>query len=160
MLLIFLIASSGACEKDDICVEGDTPLLVIRFYNAADTTQLKTVSALRVIGLGQSSTVNTFTDRSNLDSIAIPLRVNEPDTGFAFILNSADDGDMETGNIDTLIFDYESRDVFISRACGFVANFENLTGTSPADSAPWVQEIVIVDPIVQNQTSAHVKIYH
>ena len=31
LLLLFLILLS--CEKDDICVDGDTPHLIIRFYD-------------------------------------------------------------------------------------------------------------------------------
>ncbi len=159
-LIFLLILCSWACEKDDICVDGDTPLLIIRFYDSNDTTELKKAPSLRVIGLGQNSTVDTFADRSATDSIAIPLRVNQAETGFVFILNSADTDDEETGNIDTLRFGYEIREVFVSRACGFVANFDSLQATLPTEGSPWIQNISIITPSVQNQTSAHVKIFH
>lgn len=161
MLMIILVGwCFYSCEKDDICVDGDTPLLVIRFYDIADTTLLKPAPALRVIGLGQSTVVNTFNDRSSTDSIAIPLKISDSSTDFIFILNSADDDGQETGNTDTLRFNYETREVFISRACGFVANFDNLTGVLPSDTSPWVQNLSVENPNVQNQSSAHVKIFH
>lgn len=160
LLLLLAALSYSACEKDDICIEGDTPLLVIRFYDIDDTTQLKQAPSLRVIGLGQGETVDTFSDRSSTDSIGIPLRTAMNETEFTFILNSAGDDGAETGNIDTLRFSYETAEVFVSRACGYVANFDMLQGDLPTDASPWVQDIVIVSPSVQNQNSAHVKIYH
>lgn len=156
LILVFFIG----CEKDDICVEGDTPLLVIRFYDAQDSTALKTVTGIRVIGSGQSSPVDTFTDRATLDSIAIPLRINLADTAFLFIENSADEDGVETGNTDTLTFSYEIQEKFVSRACGFVANYENLSEVLTSDAENWIQGVEIVSPSVNNQTSAHVKIFH
>ena len=148
------------CEKDDICVDGNTPLLIIRFYDSENTTTLKEVPSLRVVGLGQTTTVNTVTDRSSLDSIAIPLRINEANTSFLLIMDSADEDDVETGNIDTLTFNYSTNEVFISRACGFVANYEGLTDELTVESENWIQNIEIVSSLVQKQDSAHVKIFH
>ena len=163
LLVLLAILSFAACEKDDICVDGDTPLLIIRFYNLNDTTATKAVPKLRVVGLGQNTTVNTIADRSSaLDSIGIPLRIGEANTRFLFITNSADNTNgAETGNIDTLTFTYETKEVFVSRACGFVANYDNLkTDTTTADSERWIQNIIVEDSLVQNQAAAHVKIYH
>lgn len=160
LLGIILLLISG-CEKDDICVEGDTPLLIIRFYDSENPTELKNVSSLRVIGVGQSDPVDTFTDRSASDSIAIPLRINEPDTSFLLISDSADDEDnMETGNIDTLTFSYTTEEVFVSRACGFIANYNELNETLNTDSENWIQSIEIISSAINSQQSAHVQIFH
>ena len=160
LLAVLFISGFLACEKDDICVDGDTPLLIVRFYDINDTTLLKPATSLRVIGLGQGNPVNTFTDRSSTDSIGIPLKIDAAQTDFVFILDSATENDAETGNIDTLRFSYASREVFVSRACGFVVNYDNLTSGPPSDGTPWIQDIRIVNPTVQNQTSAHVKIFY
>lgn len=159
LILLFLICF-GSCEKDDICVDGDTPLLVIRFYDIQDTTVLKPAPSLRVVGVGQNSTVNTFADRSSTDSIAIPLRGTQADTGFVFILNSAGEGGDETGNPDTLNFNYQPMEVFISRACGYVVQYNGLQATPNPDGDTWIQDIRIANPNVVNQASAHVKIFH
>jgi hypothetical protein len=159
LILLFLVCC-GSCEKDDICVDGDTPLLVIRFYDIQDTTVLKAATDLRVYGVGQTSTVNTFSDRSSTDSIAIPLRITAEETEFVFILDSAGDDGEETGNLDTLRFSYEPDEVFISRACGYVVQFDSLQATQPADNNLWIQDIRIANPNVVNQASAHVKIFH
>ena len=120
LLLLFVFIVISACEKDDICVDGDTPLLIIRFYDAADSVTLKSVASLRILGIGNGEPLNTFTDRSSRDSVAVPLRINEANTQFQIILNSDGEDNTETGNIDTLQFNYETNEVFVSRAvnCG------------------------------------------
>lgn len=160
LLVLIVIISFIACEKDDICVDGDTPLLIIQFYDIENPSELKAVPNLRVIGLGQSSTVNTIADRTSLDSIALPLRINEANTGFILISDSADEDDLETGNNDTLTFDYSTLEIFISRACGYIANYDGLGELLTPDSENWIQNIEIVSPLIQQQDSAHVKIFH
>ncbi len=159
-IFLLLLVSIQACEKDDICVDGDTPLLIIRFYDIADTAELKSATSLRVIGLGQSGTVNTFNDRSTTDSIGLPLKIDQSETSFVFILNSADTDGEETGNADTLRISYDPKEVFVSRACGYVINFENLAITPLADTDPWIGDLTIVKPNVENQSGAHVKIFY
>jgi hypothetical protein len=160
LLVLMVVISFSACEKDDICVDGDTPLMIIRFYDNDNPSELKAVPNLRIIGLGQSSTVNTIADRTSLDSVALPLRINEVNTSFIFISDSADEDDLETGNIDTLRFDYSTQEIFISRACGYIANYDDLSETITSDSENWIQNIEIVSPLIKLQDSAHVKIYH
>ncbi len=160
LLFTFILLATVSCEKDDICVDGDTPLLIIRFYNASDSSALKAVTNLRIIGIGNGDPVDTFTDRASSDSVGIPLRANEAATSFQMILNSAGEDGSETGNIDTLLFNYETKEVFISRACGFVANYDSITDSFLPDTEPWIQGIEIVNPSVTSQASAHVKIYH
>jgi len=160
IILLSALLAISSCEKDDICVDGDTPLLIIRFYDATDTTATKSVASLRIIGIGNGEPVDTFSDRNSTDSVAVPLRINEVDTQFQIILNSDGDEGAETGNIDTLQFNYETNEVFISRACGFVANFEIATDTLTIDTDNWIQGIQITNPSVTSQDSAHVKIFH
>jgi hypothetical protein len=158
-LLCFIVFAS--CEKDDICVEGDTPLMVIEFFNIDDTTALKNVTALRVVGQGQTVTVNTVADRSNLNTITIPLKTAEDITSFLLISNSAsDDNGAETGNIDTVNFSYSRLEDFKSRACGFVINYDNLDANLTTDTDNWIQGIEITQTQIINADSTHVKIFH
>jgi len=160
-IILLVLISFSACEKDDICVEGNTPLLVIRFYSATDTLTAKQVPSLRIVGLGKNTTVNTITDRSALDSIALPLKINDSPTSYLFIENSADSEEgFENGNIDTVTFNYRTKEVCISRACGYIANYENVVGSLTADTSNWIQSISTIDSTVTNQATAHVKIFH
>lgn len=163
-IIILLSVIFSACEKDDICVDGDTPLLIVRFYDAENPTVIKQVPGLRVIGVGNGSPVDTFSDRSSLDSIGIPLRTVEALTEFTFIIDSAnDENGAETGNSDTLGFTYDTQEVFVSRACGFIVNYDNLSSNLTTDTDNWIQSIEIAKTTVQletEETTAHVKIFH
>lgn len=169
ILVLITFISFGACEKDDICIDGDTPLLVIRFYDVDNPTTLKKVTKFRIVGVGQNTTVTTVSDRTDSDSIAIPLKVTDKTTGFYFISNSSnvettDSGGetvtVEGGDLDTLYFNYNRIDKFVSRACGYIANYEDLSGDLKTETDNWIKDIEIVTPLVENSTAAHVKIYH
>lgn len=156
-LMLFLLIG---CEKDDICVDGDTPLLVIRFFDSTEPETPKAVEQLRVIGLGNGDPVPTFADRSSLDSIALPLRPDATETTFVLIRDSQDEDGVETGNPDTLQLSYSTREEFVSRACGFIANYEELEGQLQTGGENWIQSIEVDTTSVQNQDSRHVSIYH
>jgi len=162
-LITAMLVYVSSCEKDDICVEGDTPLLVVGFYDIEDTTATKEVPSLRIKEVILDESVNTFTDRSdNLDSIGIPLRGDAISTQFAFITNSADDGETgeEIGSIDTLTVSYTTNEAFVSRACGFVINYEGVSVTLPESAENWIQDIRIVQQNIENSNNVHVKIFH
>ncbi|MFT6935310.1 MAG: hypothetical protein ACJAUQ_001705 [Maribacter sp.] len=161
-ILIFLILLTVAsCEKDDICVEGNTPLMVIEFFDVNSRDNLKNVTTLRVVGEGQMVTVNTVTDRTNLNKIIIPLKTAADTTGFLLIANSANNDDgVEIGNIDTVSFNYTRVEDFKSRACGFIVNYEQLNGVFQTDTDNWIQDIVITRTEIINSDSTHVKIFH
>ena len=165
-ILIFLtVVQFSSCEKDDICVEGDTPLLIIGFFDVEDTTASKGVNSLRVRALEpeMDTIVNTFNDRSGRDSIGLPLRIDSTSTGFVFVRNSRDDADTgePLGDRDTLRFNYIVNERFVSRACGFVANYNSLDTVRQVDStANWIRRITIVDTNIVNSNAIHVKIFH
>ena len=162
LLIASLMIYVSSCEKDDICGEGDTPQLVIGFFDIDDTTEAKDVPSLRIKEIILDTVINTITDRSSsLDSIGVPLRSDVTSTSFAFITDSADDADTgdETGNIDTLTISYSLREAFVSRACGYVMNYDDLTISLPASANNWIQDITVVQKTVENSKSIHVKIF-
>lgn len=157
-IVIFLmvgILAFSACEKDDICVDADTPRLIVRFYDIADTTDFKSVQNLIVRGLTASGAQDTITN-SALDSIVLPLRVDENSTSFTLSRQTSND-DI---NVDTITFTYEAKEIFISRACGYIVNFDGLQTTVVQDDSVWIQETRITTPLIENTASAHVKILH
>ena len=164
--IIILASTIHSCEKDDICPSGSTatPSLIITFYNVSNRDEPKEVTSLRIITEENNSLINTIEDRSNTDSIALPLKSFDTSTSFTFITNSADEEDtgIETGNADIVTFNYENQEVFVSRGCGFINNYENLAGTydNGGDDDPWVRSVEVVNATVKNQDSTHVKIYH
>ncbi|SNY99377.1 hypothetical protein SAMN06265377_1182 [Flagellimonas pacifica] len=163
LLIAFLFFYVASCEKDDICVDGDTPLLVIGFFDADNPTEPKEVPSLRVKEVVLDQNINTITDRaSNLDSIGIPLRIDTTSTQFSFITNSADDDTTgeETGNVDILTVSYSMQEKFVSRACGIVANYEEINVALPDNPENWIKDIDVVQQKVENSNNIHVKIFH
>ncbi len=164
LILLFGLTIFLGCEKDDICVDADTPLLIIRFYDIENPTEFKVVPGLRVVGIGNGEPVDTFADRSStLDSIAVPLKTTDISTMFSFIIDSEDDDNgEETGKSDTLQFLYETEEVFKDRACGFIVNYDNLSTSFTPSIENWIQEIEIIKTsvMIEEEVTAHVKIFH
>jgi len=150
LTLIALLVSS--CEKDDFCIEPITPNMVIRFYNATNITQTKPVEDLSVNPEG----FDELYSNANLDSILIPLDV----TSNQIIYNLSSES-----NIDIITINYDIEEVFVSRSCGFKAIFNNVSVTSDV-SNDWIigltetLENTITIPTIDNETAAHVKIFH
>tara|TARA_R110002050_G_scaffold267266_2_gene408905 strand:+ start:57064 stop:57561 length:498 start_codon:yes stop_codon:yes gene_type:complete len=159
LLLIFLaLVAFYACEKDDICVDGNTPLLVIRFYDIDNPETLKTPSNLVVKGQLTDGTYGATIANTSVDSIQIPLRNEALSTVYSLATNTTTD--VTNANEDIITFNYTTKEVFISRACGFINNYENLATELTTDTDNWIKEIKIDTTVIANQNAAHVKIYH
>ncbi len=158
IVLLFLgIIAVASCEKDDICVDNDTPLLVIRFYDQEDTAIVKAVPSLEVRGINADTLLGAISFDSG-DSIAIPLRVDQGNSTFIFSTNATDDA--TAANIDTVTISYVAEEIFFSRGCGYIVNYNDLSANTIADDSLWINEIRLVTPLIKNTDSAHVKILH
>ena len=159
VIVIFLgILAFSACEKDDICVDNDTPLVIVRFYDLEDTTELKEVPGLVVRGIGDTDLLDTLAfEESN--PIAIPLRVDANTTSFTLSRTLTANGEAE---VDTLVFNYSPTEVFASRACGYVVNYDSVavaTAQEPEDSL-WIKDITLETRSITISDTTHVKIFH
>lgn len=155
-LSLLLANSFWGCEKDDICTEGTptTPSVVIEFYDAANPTNLKAVTNLKVVATGYAPMTPT-----GVSKIKIPLKTNDISTSFEFIQNGSD-ADTSDDNTDVVTFNYAKEDVFISRACGFKTVFQLNDGTPlVTDSNNWISNITVSQPNIQNENETHIKIY-
>jgi len=179
LILIPFFLSLSSCEKDDICDPGTstTPRLVIEFYDYANQATTRTVSNLKVTGIGgnpKGVVFNTANDDTkyltSASKISIPLQNIASSSSadfskFAFILNATSTTSIAT---DSIKFNYSHNDVYISRACGFKTLF-NLKGTTDKSyilnnnpnptSGNWIRKIDVIQPNVSNENETHVKIY-
>ena len=148
--LIALLISS--CEKDDFCIEPITPNMIIRFYDATNTSNTKSVSNLSVNPEG----LDVIYSNESLDSILIPLDVTSGQIIYNF---------SKGNNQDIITIDYDVEEVFVSRSCGFKAIFNNVTVTSDV-SNDWIigltetSENTITIPTIENESAAHLQIFH
>ena len=160
----FLIIIS--CEKDDICPDSTqtTPQLIVTFYDVLDPQQSKIVESLAVYAVKDSELILIENINGvNTDSIAIPLRNDIGVSNFKFIKNYSVENDIIFGDQNHIYIDYEISDVFVSRACGFLANYSISSLILVLQDYPiveWIGGYEIVNPIVTNENQAHVKILH
>ncbi|MDO9138493.1 MAG: DUF6452 family protein [Lutibacter sp.] len=145
ILLIILSFTLVNCEKDDICIETTTPKLIVVFYNNEIPDAKKVVASLTVSVDGKE---NVYENKS-LDSIAIPLDLTQNSTLYKF----------KSGTItDSILFTYDRKDVFVSRSCGYKTIFENLQIESR--SSNWIKNDIIKNTTIDNETAAHLTIFH
>jgi len=155
--ILSLLLLLNGCTKDDICPEGtaSTPLLIIRFNDVENPLDLKSVSKL-TIETDYDPSVTLYTDVTT-DSIAIPLQTGSNNTRYRFIMNKG----LVDEITDIYSFDYERNDIYINRACGFKTTYTEFTAEE-VDSGPvdWIIYLIILDPIIEDETKAHITILH
>lgn len=157
LILGGILSFSSGCEKDDICDSSTptTPHLVIDFYDVNNPTTLKNIAALQVVGDGGNGVLSF----DGVSQIKLPLKTMADLTQYHFTIN-ADNNDLK--NQDDLEFDYARKDEYISRACGYKTLF-TLSGspilTDPTADTPWIQNIEVVTPNINNENETHLKIY-
>lgn len=155
ILIIFTLALISGCEKDDICLSPTTPKLILRFYDNANQTILKSAARLSIWADGKD-TISNYKSVS-LDSVAIPLNVNTSQTVYHLKTNSVD-GNIANNVTSTLTINYTTTEEYVSRSCGFKTIFNNVTITS---NNGWIQSFTPTSiTTINNETSAHVKIFH
>ena len=141
-----------SCEKDDFCIDPITPNMIIRFYDATNTSNTKSVSNLSVNPEG----LDVIYSNESLDSILIPLDVTSGQIIYNF---------SKGNNQDIITIDYDVEEVFVSRSCGFKAIFNDVTVTSDV-SNDWIigltetLENTITIPTIENESAAHLQIFH
>lgn len=170
---MLLIVTSSSCEKDDICDANTptTPRIVIEFYDFNNSSVLKNVTNLKVIGKGKdeayifnTGATNETRYLTNGNKIMIPLKTDGNSTTYQFILNS---GNSNSDLIDTdeVTFNYTRNDVYVSRACGFKTLFTfdpinpYIQTTIPTNKPKWMQYISVEKSNIDNEDETHIKVF-
>jgi hypothetical protein len=166
-LLLFTVLVFGfilaGCQKDDLCTidQPTSPRMVVVFKDAANPTIIKPAVNLRIQEIGSAEFVPLDFQGSTLlaaaDTIYLPLRNAGGLTSYNFYTD--EDG---TVNIDNFDFTYMPKDVYVSRACGFKTDYENLAllrnGENPTNF--WTAGGAIIDNTITNSNEVHVEIRH
>jgi hypothetical protein len=149
ILLVFLaITAMYSCEKDDFCVEANTPKLIIRYLDFADQANFKSVT----LDFIYANDLGSYTESVGIstDSIAIPLDFLNNQTTYYF--------QKENESAEEINFTYTRENIFVSRSCGFKVNYKDLNLTQITNH--WIQKITIENPSITDEQNAHLYIYH
>ena len=152
LILSFVSLLVSSCEKDDFCIDPITPNMIIRFYDATNPTETKSVSNLSVQPEGYEDIYSNV----SIDSLLLPLNVMNNE----IVYNLSSDG-----NQDILTITYDVEEKFVSRSCGFKAIFRNVIVTSDP-SNEWILGLTesgnntVTISTIEDESAAHVQIYH
>lgn len=161
IILFLVFISLLGCEKDDICDETQsvTPRVIIEFYDASQPTILKNVTNLEVHTESEIDTTVVFT---GVSKIQLPLNPILQTTTYTLKLNSTI---VASANTDVLTFNYATKQLYVSRACGFKNVYELNTadGVLRTDSTTndgfWIQDFDVITNKINNEDEVHIKIY-
>ncbi len=161
VFLILAIVLSMSCERDDICIDEVTPKLIIRFYDFENPELFKDVANLKVNIEGVEEDYANETITTLTDSISLPINVVGNQTRYILTLQENEILGQEE-NSDIVEITYTQEDLFVSRPCGYKAVFNGVEIEVEEDGENWIDDIVPQsDPLdINNESAAHVKIYH
>ena len=153
MIIGFYLIS---CEPDDICLTTipDTPKLIIGFFDES-TGLKKEVLDLKVRGNNREE-IYLF---QTTDSISLPLKNLEKITSYALVKNF-NENINDLGNRDHLLVSYQYNHIYISRACGYVSNYDINQVVIENDNSNWIIKSEIINSQVKDEKTIHVKVFH
>lgn len=154
LLFVFIIAFYS-CEKDDICIEENTPHLIIRFYDKVNTSETKNVEQLKVSVKNSLDEIIDIGAITTTDSIVIPLNVDLDNTQIILSKNTNGTND----NIDGFTLNYMRDEIFISRSCGYKILYKDIQINNLATN-DWIENIARNNTNIENETAAHLSIFH
>lgn len=143
-----------ACERDDICATTTptTPQLVIQFYDIENPSEAKSI----VLAVNEVNNQDTlFYSQDTI--LKVPLRTDADQTIFNFTKNPG--GELE--DTDVVTFNYDTKELYISRACGFRISYDNLsTIYTPGNDTRWIDDLQIESQTITDEETTHINIYH
>lgn len=158
--LMVVVGCFSACTRDDLCPEdtATTPNLIIVFNDFQNETRRKPVEGIS-IETSEPEVIRVL-NRTTTDSVVIPLNVNSEYSDYRFIKTTITEIDTII-DVEKIRFSYRKKDVYVNRACGFRAEFGQLTAQGETESGnPWINEIKIKRDSVVDETQAHIIILH
>ncbi|UYW01691.1 hypothetical protein K5I29_01830 [Flavobacterium agricola] len=143
-----------SCEKDDICAEEDptTQAVVLEFFDKNDPTKAKNPNQLLAYVSGKDIAI-----AAEGNKLVLPLMVNANTTTWNLVLNG--NNDNATDDIaDVVTFNYEVEQQYVSKACGYKANFILNPTDGVTTTHNWISAIEVINPNIVNPNEIHIKV--
>ncbi|NIJ45112.1 hypothetical protein FHR24_001551 [Wenyingzhuangia heitensis] len=150
LLIITTFIGFNSCQ-DEFCLDNTTPSLVIEFYNNTERDSLKEIDL--IVWANSKDTIFNGTV-SKTGNLSLPL--DTQNTFVVYHLSMQDE--LGNGTVDDLTINYTTEDIFVSQACGFKSIYNNVTTTTTKNN--WILDSETTKQSINDETEAHVKIYH
>jgi hypothetical protein len=125
--LLGMLFSCGG--DDDICESGEgTPRMKIRFKNQADLTKTKTLDSLYISVDYGSGNVIDLGVRAAVDSILIPLRVDDSPYTDLYVKT------RKNQTASQVRVGYSTTSIYVSPGCGIKKTYQNLNSQLPVST--------------------------
>ncbi len=121
--LIILLTLIQCGSDDDICLSSDsTPRLKLKFRSEeSGNNQLIALDSLYVdVDYGKSELTSVISAQADVDSVFVPLRID--DVAYTDVYFRT----RKNGPRSKLRINYSTKAIYVSPACGFKINYENL----------------------------------
>jgi len=128
--------------------------MILGFYDL-NSGNLKEVNNLKIQGKN-SDEIYLY---QTIDSIGIPLKNLEQLTIYS-LTKDYNESSTSSGNSDQLYINYNYNYSYISRACGFITNYDLENLIIEKDTSNWILNTEIIKTNISNEENIHVKIFH
>ncbi|MHC6198359.1 DUF6452 family protein [Elizabethkingia miricola] len=140
-----LLAIVGCNQEDDICTEGGSPKMKVKFKRAADG-KLTRMDSLTVRILWGTDTLMVAPNVKAVDSVMIPLKV----TGDGFTDILVQTNPKSKTDISKIKVKYTESSEYVSPGCGIRKLYDNLT-VSPVEGLNPVKSVDINSNQIHNE---------
>lgn len=161
--IVFLLLGSfflSGCTRDDLCPAETltTPNLVVTFRDFEAQHKRKSVEGLSVETMEPENI--RILNGVTTDSIVLPLNSNSDRTGYRFT-RTVISGNDTIRDIEEVRFAYQTKEIYLNRACGYRAEFYDLNAVKEQTiGTPWIRELEIITDSIVDETHAHITIFH
>ncbi|MBV7441827.1 hypothetical protein KRX57_10390 [Weeksellaceae bacterium TAE3-ERU29] len=150
ILSCFTFIIFNSCEENDICIDPKTPQLIIKFNN--ENNPKEKMDSLFVLKQNPDDTYTQVAGGVGRDSIIFPLPLEKTDHTTIIVSKRS----AVTDFADAININYDYRTEYVSKACGFKAQYKILSIKSPTTN--FIKSYKILRNEVTDQVSAHIQL--
>lgn len=121
IFILSVLTLLASCEEDDICLDGKTPQLYLKFQNQSPATEgrMDSLIVYRKEANGNFEMVLAKAQLNAIDSTKVSLRIDEVNQTELILTTRRN----ESALYDTLRINYDRNVVYGSKACGYKVNY-------------------------------------
>ena len=155
IFILSIMTLVASCEEDDICLDGKTPQLYLKFQNQTPASEARMDSLIvyRKEANGNFEMILTKAQAGPIDSAKVSLRIDEVNQTELILTTRRN----EPALYDTLRINYDRNVVYGSKACGYKVNYIQ---TEYNITQHFFVEKEELDTNITNEEAPHLLLYY